>query len=127
MSATAEHVSSVHLSDPLPTGCSACMSAPTEGVRFVDFSAAFDGGAIVGPSGEAIRSLDELHLCEPCLRAAGEALAFKPELHARQLQEIRRLEVVAEHWEAAGGDAQGSPRRPAVRSQGQAMITEPED
>lgn len=96
--AVAEHVSRIRLSDPLPTGCSACLCAPGPGIRFVDFQAAFDAGAIVGPSEEVRRSLDELHLCESCVRSAGEVLSFRPQLHAAQAQVINGQDTQIEHW-----------------------------
>jgi hypothetical protein len=32
------------------------------------------------------------------VREAAELIAYKPELHARQVREIRRLEIENEHW-----------------------------
>jgi hypothetical protein len=72
----------------------------------VDFEVFYDGMpvvdgegklAIVPGIGEQYRH-DALYLCDSCVRQAAEVLAFKPELHRRQLQEIRRLELEVEHW-----------------------------
>ena len=97
--AVAELGSTIRLSDPLPARCSACLGSAGDGKRFVDFQAAFDAGAVIEEGSMAVRdSLDELHLCEGCVRSAAEALAYKPQLHAKQLREIRRLELQAAHW-----------------------------
>lgn len=87
----------VCLSDPRPAYCSACHNSPDS--RFVDFEAAFDAGAVVDNESQAvIAGSDDLHLCEACVRDAMEKLELKPELHARQLNEIRRLEIAVEYW-----------------------------
>ena len=100
MSAVAEHASRVRLSDPRPARCAACYGSDSE--RYVDFQAAFNGGAVIEEGSGAVRdSIDELHLCEACVRSACETLGFKPELHRRQVNEIRRLELKAEHYMAA--------------------------
>ena len=38
-----------------------------------------------------IDSIDELHLCENCIREAADELDYKPGLHARHLQLNREL------------------------------------
>ena len=94
-----EMISDIRLSDPLPARCSACLRSAGEGVRFVDFQAAFDGGAVVEEGMMAVRdSIDELHLCEACVKKAASILDYKPDLHAKQYQEIRRLELERDHW-----------------------------
>ena len=96
----AELASSIHLSDPLPARCSACLRSAGEDLRFVDFRAAFNGGAVIEEGSMAVRdSIDELHLCEGCVRSAAEALGYKPQLHARQILKIRRLEHERNHWQ----------------------------
>lgn len=88
----------VRLSDPRPAYCSACFNAPND-VPFVDMQAAFDGGQFRSEDGtQFISGSDDLHLCSDCVRAAAQALDLKPDLHARQLREIRRLEIAVEHW-----------------------------
>jgi hypothetical protein len=49
-------------------------------------------GAVVEEGTMAvIDSIDELHLCENCVRNAAETLDYKPGLHARHLQLNRML------------------------------------
>ena len=98
MSVAVEPGSYIRLSDPAPAHCAACLCSAGD-VRFVDFRAAFNGGALVEEGTMAVRdSIDELHLCETCLKTAAEVLAYKPQLHARQLKEIRTLELQRDHW-----------------------------
>lgn len=99
--AVAELATRLRLSDPKPGHCSACLIASGPDVRFVDFDCMVDRGAIVEEGSLAILdAMDELHLCESCVRQAAEVLEYKPDLHRRQLTEIRRLELDAEHWKA---------------------------
>jgi hypothetical protein len=100
VSSVAIEVSSrVKVSDPKPACCSACYRGADENVRFVDMNAEFDAGALVSTESQAIvKSFDSLHLCESCVREAAEALGLKPDLHRRQLREIRRLEIENDHW-----------------------------
>jgi len=61
--------------------------------------ASIDRGVIQDTETTAvIDSIDELHLCEACVRAAAETLGFKPQLHTDQQQKIRRLERERDHW-----------------------------
>jgi hypothetical protein len=101
VSATAEIAAGIRLSDPKPGHCAACFRGAQEDIRFVDFDAAVDRGGFQDPDSLALMdSIDDLHLCEACVRSGAEALGLKPELHTRQLKEIRRLELEAEHWHA---------------------------
>ena len=91
----------VHVSDPNPAFCVGCWQGAQDGVRFVDFDAAFDGGQLVEERDGIIITripADDLHLCESCVRAAAEALGLKPELHAKQVQTIKRLERERNHY-----------------------------
>lgn len=91
----------VHVSDPKPAFCVGCWQGAQDGVRFVDFDAAFDGGQWVEERDGIIITripADDLHLCESCVRAAAEALGLKPELHAKQVQTIKRLERERDHY-----------------------------
>lgn len=72
--------------------CSGCFTGAQEGVRFVDFDAALDRGSVVTDMGALVGTLDDLYLCEACVRAGMEALALRPQASANQLREIRRLE-----------------------------------
>jgi hypothetical protein len=86
------------ISDPNPPYCSACLGAAS-GTRFVDLDAAYDGGAFVGREmQDYIVGTDDLHLCESCVRDAAETLALKPQAHAEQAREIRRLTTAVDHW-----------------------------
>lgn len=101
MSATADALNMrIKISDPKPAYCSGCYQAAQEGITFLDFDAAHDGGAFINDQGATLVGQDDLHLCEACVRSACEALGLKPELHSRQAQIIRRTELRAEHWEA---------------------------
>lgn len=101
MSAAPDALASrVRLSDPKPAYCSGCAQGAQEGVRFVDMNAFHDGGMFVREDGAILEGQDDLHLCEPCVRAAAEALGLKPELHAKQVREIRRLEADRDRWQS---------------------------
>jgi hypothetical protein len=100
MSVAVETTSRIRLSDPKPAYCSACFRAGQEGIRFVDFDAALDSGCFVSELGVYQTGSDDLHLCEACVKSAAETLGLKAELHARQLREIRRLEIENEHWKS---------------------------
>lgn len=92
MSAIADRVSRFQLSDPKPARCAACMCSADASLRFVDLDALMDRGAVVEVGTMAvIDSIDELHLCENCVRDAAETLDYKPGLHARHLQLNRSL------------------------------------
>lgn len=92
MSAIADRVARFKLSDPKPARCAACYSSADAALRFVDLDAHIDRGAVVEDGSHAvIDSVDELHLCENCVREAAEALDYKPGLHARHLQLNREL------------------------------------
>ena len=93
--------SRVRISDPVPAACSCCFQGAREGVRFLDFNAALDRGQFVREVDGAVLVrdvMDDLHLCEACVREAAEVLALKPQLDANQRREIRRLELESEHW-----------------------------
>jgi hypothetical protein len=99
----AGHVSAIRLSDPMPARCAGCYTSPATigpGARFVNFNdARIRGGAVVDAGTMAVLDqVDELHLCEACVRSAAEALAFKPELHQRQFREIQRLELARDSY-----------------------------
>ena len=99
MSVTAEPTWTARISDPMPARCSRCLRSAGDDIRFVDFRSAFDAGSIVEPGSMMIRaSLDELHLCEPCVKEGAEVLGYKPELHVKQLREVRKLELERDHW-----------------------------
>lgn len=100
--ATAELAFRLRPSDPKPAHCSGCLCSSGPDVTFIDFDAMVDRGSFVDPNGamHVVDGMEELHLCEACVRQAAEVLAYKPELHRRQLTEIKRLEVERDHWRA---------------------------
>jgi hypothetical protein len=103
----------IRLSDPKPAFCSACHNTPD--CRYVDFDAAHDGGCFVDRETQAyMEGSDDLHICENCLRVAMEKLAFKPELHSKQFNEIRKQDIQIEALKAQ------------VRSLKAALAAEPE-
>lgn len=92
MSILADRVARVQISDPKPGHCSGCYGSAGPEVTFVNFDAAINRGAIVEEgSGAVLDSIDELHLCDSCVREAAETLDYKPGLHARHLQLNRQL------------------------------------
>jgi hypothetical protein len=106
MSISAELALRVKISDPKPDRCAACFQGAQDNVRFVDYDAAIDRGTLINDMGAVLSGIDDLHLCESCVRQGMEALELKPELHSRQLREIRRLGLVAEHWRERCADLQ---------------------
>jgi hypothetical protein len=99
MSAAADALNvRVRISDPKPAYCSACFRAADDTSRFLDFDAALDTGCFVDGLGVYQSGSDDLHLCEECVRVAAQTLGLKPDLHARQMREIKRLEIANEHW-----------------------------
>lgn len=112
MSAATEIASRVRVSDPKPDHCSMCFCGPSENVVFFDCGAAFDAGAVINQESQAyVSGSDDLHLCESCVRELTETAGFKPELHGRQLREIRRLELQRDYWRSAEGRAQDEIER----------------
>lgn len=98
--AVADLATRFRLSDPKPGHCSACFQSADANVAFVDFDCMLDRGAIVDEGTMAVLdAMDELHLCESCVRQAAEVLDYKPVQAQNRLREIRRLELKAEHWE----------------------------
>ena len=99
----AELATRVRLSDPKPARCAGCFTSSDVNLRFVDFDGvAIDRGAFVDPTSMAVLdSIDELHLCEACVRSAAETLGFRPEIHRRQLREIQKQELTIDYWRDA--------------------------
>lgn len=97
-SVAVEVAPTVRISDPRPSHCAACFRGAEADVRFVDFDAAIDRGSFVGPGGVLTGAIDDLHLCEACVQQGAEAIAYKAQLHRRQLNEIRKKELQVDHW-----------------------------
>ena len=97
----AELATRVKLSDPKPARCAACWQSADADLRFVDFDAAIDRGAFISENaGAVIDSIDELHICEPCIRSACEALDMRPEHVQLLLREARDANRRADEWKA---------------------------
>lgn len=90
---TAELGMRVRVSDPNPSHCSGCLQSAGVGVRFADFQAVVSRGTFVDQNGAmaVLDDMEELHLCEACVRQACEALDIRPELHRRQVNRMRDL------------------------------------
>ena len=89
-----------------PGFCSVCYGAHPDR-RYVDCEADYDGAPVLDRETRTIAILpwngelaahDNIAICENCVRQMAELIAFKPELHQRQLREIRKLEIQVEHW-----------------------------
>lgn len=108
-SAVADVITSrLRISDPKPSRCAACFQGAREGVRFVDFDAAIDRGTFVNEQNAVLDGIDDLHLCEACVRSATEVLALKPAVQAGQAREIRRLELSVERWQQYARDLEAT-------------------
>jgi hypothetical protein len=96
----AESVSGIRISDPKPSHCAGCLTSSGTDVKFINFYDRLqDRGTIVEEGSMAVlASVDELHLCESCVRSAANALGLKPDVHRKQILEIQRLETQVDHW-----------------------------
>ena len=61
---------------PNPPFCAACYGQKPE-MRHVDFEAAYDG-PVVNPEDDIKMAVDDLILCEECLRSAAQRLGYGP-------------------------------------------------
>ena len=112
MSVAVEIATRWHVADPPPSHCSACFRSADPKVRFYTPDSAIDRGVFVDAHGAhaVLDSMDWMYVCASidengkvvggCVKDLLEFAGFKPELHARQLREIRRLEVESESWRA---------------------------
>lgn len=108
-SAVADVITSrLRISDPRPSRCAACFQGGQASVRFVDFDAAIDRGTIVDDQNAVLDGIDDLHLCESCVRAAADVLALKPAVQAGQAREIRRLELSNDRWRQYAHDLEAT-------------------
>lgn len=97
----------MRIADPRPDVCSVCRNSHNADTRFFDLEAMWDGTAPVDETGAMIMPGDgrpmgheHIMLCAPCAKQLVELVDFKPELHTRQLREIRKLEIQRDHWMA---------------------------
>lgn len=97
----AELATRVKLSDPKPARCAACFAGADADTRFVNYDALIDRGTFVSPdgAGAVLDSIDDLHLCEACVRAGAEVLDVRPQHAALLLAEARDANRRADHWE----------------------------
>jgi hypothetical protein len=92
----------VRIASPNPVCCAACYAQGSG--RHVDFEAATDGPIVVDEGGVARTwaggtvSVDEIILCEACVRAAAELLAIEPTVMEAQAQELRDMAAQVELW-----------------------------
>lgn len=91
----------MRLTEVPPAACSACFLAQPE-LRHVDFDVAWDGpmfpGGVAGADGEQAGvavSIDDLILCENCLRAAAAHVGMTdPAETAAELEQLREANRV---------------------------------
>lgn len=116
--APSELNSRVKLSDPLPSHCAACFRGASVETRFVDMDSAIDRGQFVESHDGVVHhrdSIDDLHLCEQCVREAADAIGYKPTLHEQQYAEIRALRGEVERWKTYAKQAEASLKeRPEI-------------
>ncbi|NBT35695.1 MAG: hypothetical protein EBT03_09190 [Betaproteobacteria bacterium] len=76
-------------------GCAACYSSSAE--RYVDFDAAFDGPVL-----DNGMQIDDLILCENCVRAAAQVLELNTHKEAVEtaLREAEEARKKSEEWQA---------------------------
>ena len=76
-------------------GCAACYSFTNK--RLVDFGAAFDGPVL-----ETGMQIDDLILCEDCVRSAAQTLELDTNRDSvdRALREAEEARVKSEEWQA---------------------------
>jgi hypothetical protein len=96
----ADVVPRFRIADPKPAYCSVCIQAARDDVDFVDANAVYDGPTFVHPeTGVTVHIQDDIYVCLSCVAQMSEVANFRPELHAKQAREIRRLELAAETWQ----------------------------
>lgn len=94
----------MRLAETLPVRCSACFGQKV-GQLHVDFEAAWDG-PILNDDGMRV-SIDDLFICEECLR---DAAALLPE-NAEVLTYVAELEQAVTRWEAYAERMQDANRK----------------
>jgi hypothetical protein len=119
----------IRLAQPAPPHCSACFGAKPN-MRHVDFGAAWDGPmlpALEGAIGVVAHSIDDLVICEECLRTGGKIVgltdnseleaanaqleAANAQLHAR-IEQYEREQKAVESLRAALNEGTVTPLRP---------------
>jgi hypothetical protein len=96
MPVTTDNATRIKLAETPPTHCASCFGQYPER-RHVDFGAAWEGPAFAPDDSEVVGgkavTIDELVVCEECLRAAATTLALTDEDTRRHVLE---LEAAAE-------------------------------
>ncbi len=66
----------IRIAASIPAACSACFGQYVDRLH-VDFSAAFDGPVLYGKDGSTLAAVDELVICDECMRAAAKVLGLE--------------------------------------------------
>lgn len=81
-----------HIADPKPAFCTGCLRGADAETVFIEFAMPSGRGYIREFGSMAvIADLDRLALCESCVREMAECLAFKPQVHRAQRDQLQRL------------------------------------
>lgn len=83
------------IADPRPAYCACCYQAPaasTPQKTFVDYEAAYDGPVIPG-AGDPV-AIDDMILCEDCVKSAARLVGFEPgaDLRGKISEQRKRIE-----------------------------------
>jgi hypothetical protein len=94
----------IHLTDKPPVACASCGGQYTDR-RHVDFGAAYDGPTFPAEdvAGGTVVTVDDLIVCEQCVRDAGRVLGLvDPDAQTRQLeQQASQLQTLSERLAGA--------------------------
>lgn len=97
----------MRIADPRPDVCSVCRNSHDADTRFFDLEAMWDAnppvddtGAMIMPGDGRPMAHEYIFICELCVKNLLELVDFKPQLHSRQLLEIKRLSIERDHWRA---------------------------
>lgn len=103
----------VRIASPNPACCAACYGS-NPGGRHVDFGAATDGPVVVNDDGTVrtwtggTMSVEDIVLCEACVRAGAELLALEPTVMEGLAQEVRDAQADARLWRRRAESAQAA-------------------
>lgn len=90
----------IHIAEPAPSHCSSCYQQKPRQPH-VDFGASYDGPvvpALQGTIGTVGHMIDELILCEDCIRSAAELLGWEDVTAVRaELEEARQVRDMMHH------------------------------
>ena len=81
------------IADPRPAYCACCYQAPTVDQRnvYVDYEAAYDGPVIPGAADPVV--IDDMILCEDCVKAAASLVGYEPgaDLRGENTEKDKRI------------------------------------